>query len=90
MTIIDNIDISVLLKAKGWEDHETRNQCEENCVGDRAGASPERSPHRVHAVRIQKAERLASIKTVPYSPSSDEIQEAVTCDTTDNGTVPNG
>ena len=39
---------------------------------------------------FQKAERLASIKTVPYSPSSDEIQEAVTCDTTDNGTVPNG
>lgn len=39
---------------------------------------------------FQEAERLASIKTVPYSPSSDEIQEAVTCDTTDNGTVPNG
>lgn len=36
---------------------------------------------------FQKAERLASIKTVPYSPSSDEIQEAVTCDTTDNGTL---
>ena len=55
MTIIDNIDISVLLKAKGWEDHETRNQCEENCVGDRAGASLERSPHRVHAVRIPES-----------------------------------
>lgn len=39
---------------------------------------------------FQEAERLASIKTVPYSPSSDEIQEAATCDTTDNGTVPNG
>ena len=39
---------------------------------------------------FQEAERLASIKTVPYSPSSDEIQEVVTCDTTDNGTVPNG
>lgn len=55
MTIIDNIDISVLLKAKGWEDHETRNQWEENCVGDRVGASPERSPHRVHAVRIPES-----------------------------------
>lgn len=39
---------------------------------------------------FQEAERLAYIKTVPYSPSNDEIQEAVTCDTTDNGTVPNG
>lgn len=37
-----------------------------------------------------EAKRLASIKTVPYSPSSDEIQEAFTCDTTDKGTVPNG
>ena len=39
---------------------------------------------------FQEAERLAYIKTVPYSPSSDEIQEAVTCDTMDNGIVPNG
>lgn len=39
---------------------------------------------------FQEAERLASIKTVPYSPSIDEIQEAATCDMTDNGTVPNG
>ena len=39
---------------------------------------------------FQEAERLVSIKMVPYCQSSDEIQEAVTCDTTDNGTVPNG
>ena len=55
MTIIDNIDISVLLKAKVWEDHETHNQCEENCVGDRVGASPERSLHRVNSVRIPES-----------------------------------
>ncbi len=55
MTIIDNIDISVLLKAKVWEDHETHNQCEENCVGDRVAASPERSLHRVHSVRIPES-----------------------------------
>lgn len=36
---------------------------------------------------FQEVERLASIKTVPYSPSRDEIQEAATCDMTDNGTV---
>lgn len=39
---------------------------------------------------FQEATRLAAIRTVPYSPSDTEIQEAATCDITDIGTVPNG
>ena len=39
---------------------------------------------------FQEAERVATIRTVPYNPSFDEIQEAANCDITVNGTVPNG
>ena len=90
MTIIDNIDISVLLKAKGGKIMKHVINVRKTALEIVQVLHQNEVPITSIQFVFQEAERLASIKTVPYSPSSDEIQEAVTCDTTDNGTVPNG